>query len=472
MSRDSILWLIAVAAAFTLAVLVFNPLRMPLNWDESVYSSQISQHTPAMVWSAERARGMPLLVAPVTLLTGSVLVLRVYLALLAGTGLFLALVAWRGLRPDWVLALAGLIFAGMWTAQAMASEVYPNYWIAVAALAVVGLFLRAVTADRARSGVLALLALAIAIAALMRPTDAVYLSAPLAIAAVAVPRWRSLRVLAALAAGLVVGLGEWLVEADRYFGGPFARLSAANRIVGGSDFNPVNNLRILNGGRVSSLPNFPGITGWSEPGLLVWWAAFLAVVLLGIYVVRRSRGWLFALMPAICAAGLYLLYSLPVRDNARYLVVAWALLAIPAADGAAWLLTRARGRVRLPAIALVVVFLAVELGGQHQVLTDQSAAAQVTADQGFAAGRALRQLGVRAPCVVTTPPAAQFVPVTEPAAFYAGCAYQHGLRIPANFRGQQIVVLVAGSAPVTFRYAQPWIAHLVRDGGFRVYVQP
>src|SRR5215468_6562159 len=73
--RWGIAWLIAVAVTFTCAVLLFAPLRVPLFWDESVYASQISQHMP-MLWGAERARGMPLLVAPVTLLTSSVVALR------------------------------------------------------------------------------------------------------------------------------------------------------------------------------------------------------------------------------------------------------------------------------------------------------------------------------------------------------------------------------------------------------------
>ena len=66
-SGRSIAWPIAAAAAFTLALFLFDSLRIPLFWDESVYASQISQHVP-MPWGAERARGLPLLVAPVPLL--------------------------------------------------------------------------------------------------------------------------------------------------------------------------------------------------------------------------------------------------------------------------------------------------------------------------------------------------------------------------------------------------------------------
>src|SRR5215471_19074106 len=117
--RDSIVWLVAAAAAFTLAVMLFTPMRMSLGWDETVYASQISQHVPIMRWSSERARGMPLLVAPVTL--------------------------------------------------------FPDYWIGIGALASAGLFLRGLVTGRATTGILAALAAAVAFAALMRLADAVFL---------------------------------------------------------------------------------------------------------------------------------------------------------------------------------------------------------------------------------------------------------------------------------------------------------
>ena len=56
-SRWGVAWIVAAAVAFTLAVLLFDSLRIPLFWDESVYASQISQHVP-MPWGAERARGL------------------------------------------------------------------------------------------------------------------------------------------------------------------------------------------------------------------------------------------------------------------------------------------------------------------------------------------------------------------------------------------------------------------------------
>src|SRR5579859_6222503 len=110
-------WLAAAGAALTAAQLLFVSPRMGLSWDEVVYVSQTSSHAPAAYFDAARSRGIPLLVMPVELLTSSVAVLRVYLSLASGLGLFLALLPWRRLRPAWVLALAGLMFGGLWAAQ-------------------------------------------------------------------------------------------------------------------------------------------------------------------------------------------------------------------------------------------------------------------------------------------------------------------------------------------------------------------
>jgi hypothetical protein len=131
-----------VGLLFAAAQLVFVSLRMGLSWDESVYVSQVSVHAPAAYFDPARARGVPLIVAPVALLTGSVTVLRVYLAVLSGAGLTLALWTWRGLRPDWVLGLAGVTFGGLWVAQYYGPQAMPDIWSALGALAAAGCFCR------------------------------------------------------------------------------------------------------------------------------------------------------------------------------------------------------------------------------------------------------------------------------------------------------------------------------------------
>ena len=473
--RWGIAWPIAVAVAFTFAVLLFGPLRVPLFWDESVYASQISQHVP-MLWGAERARGMPLLVAPVTLLTSSVVALRVYLVLMAGIGLFLAMLAWRGRRPDWVVALAGVIFGGLWITQWQAPLVLPNYWTAIGGVAGVGLFVRAMERGRLSPLGFALLAAAVAFTAIMRPYDAIVIFVPLLVIAMAArPPGSAVSLVAALdgaiVTGLAVGIGEWVAESYLYFGGPSMRMHATTAASGGSKLNLLNNLRIMSGGQVSSVPYFPSIRGWSYPPLLIWWAVFGGLALIGVYAARRYYGWLLAATPVICALGIYALYSLPVRDNTRYLQPMWALLAVSAADGIYWLVTAPRGRLRLVAIATASLFVAAELGAQHVVLAAENAQRLADARVQTDAVQDMRQLGVRPPCLLTSSRVA--VPITMPAAYYLGCAYHWHIKSPAQADGRRVVVLVNGGArPQPF--AQYWPAYRLpkTSGNVVGYVEP
>jgi hypothetical protein len=477
-SGRGIAWLIATAGAFTLAVFLFDSLRIPLFWDESVYASQISQHAP-MPWGAERARGLPLLVAPVTLLTSSVVALRVYLMVMAGAGLFLAMLAWRGRRPDWVVALAGVIFGGLWVTQQQASLLLPSYWSAIGGLAGVGLFLRAMDRGRLSPLGFALLAATVTFTALMRPADALAIFLiVLVIAAFARPWRQAVAPMAAIATGLAVGIGEWIAESYLYFGGPMSRLHAASAASGGRKLNLLNNLRIMSGGLVSSKPGFPSISGWSHPPLLTWWAAFGVLALIGVYAAHRYvytardyRGWLLAATPVICALSVYVLYSLPVRDNTRYLQPVWALLAISAADALYWLVTAPRGRLRVAAIAAASLFIVVELGTQHALLAASNAQRVADGRVQMNAVQDIRQLGVRPPCVLTSSRVA--VPITLPAAYYLGCSYQWHIKSLAQAGGRRVVVLVPGDAsPQPF--AQTWPAHrLPKTSGHVVgYVEP
>jgi hypothetical protein len=467
----AVAWPIAAAAAFTLALFLFDSLRIPLFWDESVYASQISQHV-AMPWGAERARGLPLLVAPVTLLTSSVVALRVYLVLLAGIGLFLAMLPWRGRRPDWVIALAGVLFGGLWVAQQQASLLLPSYWSAIGGLAGVGLFLRAMERGRSSPLGIALLAVSAAFTALVRPADALVVFGPLLVIAVTARPWRHAITLAgAIAAGLAAGIGEWVAESFVYFDGPLRRLHSASAASGGRKLNLLNNLRIMSGGQVSSVPGFPSISGWSHPPLLAWWAVFGVLALIGVYAARRYHGWLLAATPVICALGVYALYSLPVRDNTRYLQPVWALLAVSAAEAIYWLVTTPRGRVRLVAIAAASLFVAVELGTQHAVLAADNSQRLADARGQVAAVQAIRQFGIRPPCVITSSRVA--VSFTLPAAYYLGCRYVWHITSLAQADGRRVVVLVHGGAsPQPF--AQQWPAHRLpkTSGNVVGYVEP
>lgn len=475
---DSIAWPVAASLAFTLAVLLLAPLHIALSWDESVYASQMGHHV-LLPWGPHRARGLPLLIAPVILLNGSALVLRIYLTILAGVGLFLAQLAWRGLKPAWVLALAALVFGGLGMVESQASLVFPNYWIALGGLAAVGLFFQSwLNADAPRR-IYVLLAVATAFTSLMRPQDGVVLAIPLLVVAAAslvrrpMPR-RSVKLLVALVAGLVVGCGEWLIEAYMYFGGPFARLAGTAKNVGGTRFDPLQNLRIIDGGATAF------VKGWVDPRLLLWWLIFAVIALLGIYAAGRTRGWVFALVPVVCALGIYTLYSFPIRDNARYLLPAWALLALPVADGIAWLADRSASRsagqpagpMRFAWAGLAVLFVAAELVTQHTVLTSESAGLEAASRLEVGTVNSLRGLGINGNCMITSVHAPYFVPSSGPAAYYLDCSDTRRLTRASGAGDRRVVILVQppGQPPA---YASAWPSHnLPGSGGVVAYIEP
>ena len=282
-SRDGGWWRSGVA--FTAAELLFVSPRMGLSWDEAVYVSQVSGHAPAAWFDPARARGIPLLVAPVAALTGSVAALRVYLSVVCGLGLTVALWTWRRLRPAWVLGLAGVVFGGLWVAQYYGPQAMPDMWSALGGLAAVGCFLRWVRSGGSWS--LGGLGASVAFVTLVRPGDAVYLAAPLAVAAIVVWRAAGGRSRWSRPAWLAGG-AEWVAEAYARFGGIGARLQAAGAEQGGFGlhFALPDELRALNGPTLCR----PCTVGVRYPELDLWWFLLPVLVALAVLAARHAAG--------------------------------------------------------------------------------------------------------------------------------------------------------------------------------------
>ncbi|MEU1409825.1 hypothetical protein ABZ471_47910 [Streptomyces sp. NPDC005728] len=455
--------LAAVAAAFTLAQLLLVGPGMGLGWDETVYVSQVSGHAPAAFFSAPRARGVSLLVAPVAAWSSSTALLRVYLALLSGLALFLALRAWRGLFPVRVLALAGALFASLWVTLFYGPQAMPNYWVAAGALAAVACFLRA-RADRADRAALCGLAASAALMAWMRPTDAVWAALPLLTLGLPRRHWRTLLV---LLAGLAAGAVEWVIEAYVGYGGLARRLSDGSAIQGGLGLHlaVVDQLRSL-GGRALCRPCTGALP---HPLLTVWWFALPLLAALGLAVAARARRTTPTLLPLVCAATAAFPYLFMIGYAApRFLLPAYALVAIPVADALVHLAT-APGRAG-PSVAtmLVALGLAAHLAVQLTILVH--VADRTTADhRGWSrTAAALHRLGVRPPCLLTGHEAI-------PVAFYAGCSSAATSGHNANSTAQAIArtarhtpvatLVHAGSRPPG--YARPWPS--VPLDGLRLY---
>ena len=442
-ANQTTLWVVTIGVAFTAAELLFVSPRMGLSWDETVYVSQVSGHAPAAWFDPARARGVPLLVAPVAYLTGSLVALRVYLSVLSGAGLVLSLLVWRSLRPGWVLGLAGVAFGGLWVAQYYGPQAMPDVWSAFGSLAAVGFFLRAADGGRGWR-VLAGLGGCVAFVTLVRPGDAAYLGIPLLAAIVAVPAWRRWRLAAAVLAGLVAGGAEWVIEAIVRFGGVFARWHAAGAEQSGFGlhFAVLDELKALNGPTLCR----PCTIGYRQPELDLWWLLLPVLVVLGVLAVRRAgHGWGPALLPAVCGSCLAAQYLFMIDYSApRFLLPAYAVLAIPVADALAWLITGVRPGARPAMVTLVALFLAAQVATQHAVL-DHEAGGTVTFHRDYSVIAArLAALGVRPPCLVS---GVQYIPI----AFYAGCASAE-----APGPAHRALLLAAGHRPPS--YARGWHA--------------
>ena len=453
---DSGWWLVVVGAAFTAAELLFVSPRMGLSWDESVYVSQVSGHVPAAWFDPARARGVPVLVMPVAALTSSVVALRVYLSLASGLGLTVALWTWRRLRPAGVLGLAGVLFGGLWVAQYYGPQAMPDMWSALGGLAAVGCFLRG------GSKALAGLAASVAFVTLVRPGDAVYLAVPLLAAAVIRRRWRPA---AAVAGGLLAGGAEWVIEAYTRFGGVAGRLREAGAEQGGFGlhFALPAELRALNGPTLCR----PCAIGLRYPELDLWWFLLPVLVTVGILAARwiappkpqppgqpeagaPAMGPLdSALLPAVCGLCVAAQYLFMINYAApRFLLPAYALLAIPAADGLAFLITRMGADLRPAMTAVVACFLVTQLVAQHLVL-DHEAGGTVTFHEDYSRITSeLAARGVRPPCLIR---GVQYIPI----AYNAGCA-------SAGAAAQNVAVAVlvqSGRWPPS--YARNWRAYQI-----------
>ncbi|EFL36836.1 integral membrane protein [Streptomyces viridochromogenes DSM 40736] len=303
----------------------------------------------------------------------------------------------------------------------------------------------------------------------MRPTDAVYVAAPLLVLALI---RRHGRLLLALTAGLAAGAVDWVIEAYTDHGGLGQRLAEASRIQGGLGWQIAvdDQLRSL-GGRALCRP----CTGsMPHPLVTAWWFVLPVLAGLALVVAFRARRPSRTVVPLACATTAALPYLFMIGYAApRFLQPAYALLAIPVAD-ALWHLVRTpRGTWRPVAAALVALGLAGHLAVQLAVL--QGAVARNTEsrrDWDRTAG-ALHRLGVRPPCLLTGHEAI-------PIGYYTGCSsgatsgHNENTTVADVLRTADRLPVAhispaGGTAP---RYARTWPVHRISDLDVRVAPAP
>jgi hypothetical protein len=400
--------LIAVSAGYCLLVLLRTPQSMTLTFDEVVYASQLSASVPPAEWHAHRAWGMPLLLAPVVQLTDSVVALRGYLSIGSGLLMYLAYLPWLGVfrqeRLRYLPAVAAGLFGTLWMTVLWGSLAYPNLWLGFALVAGVGWFVRVVREPPAWIAVVGV-AIAFAVASLIRPTDALFAAAPLLIAPVLARGWRRPWPPLAVAAGLLIGWAAWIGEAFARFGGPAQRLHDSAAATGtftrsGPLIGLSANLDAVDGPSLLCRPA-SDCAGVDPPAAAVWW--LLLPVLVGAAMVVADRTgwfgeWALATAAAVSFAAPYLLlldYASP-----RFLLPAYALLAIPVAG----VLTSVTGlgprTVRLSTTVAVVAAVLAQAAVQQGVLETNRGRMERTYGRYERLADAIREEGVRPPCLI------------------------------------------------------------------------
>ncbi len=402
--------LLLVGAAYLVAqLLLFSPKRAP-SWDEAIYLSQVTPGVHPIAFAPSRARGITFLVAPVEMAGGSVATVRLFLAVASSVALAASFLVWV---PALGLAAPGaaFLFGSTWLGLFYGSEVMPNLWAAILAVAATGALVRRLegSACWGAVGASALLGLM----ALVRPADALVLGVALALY-ILLFRRSSIGVLVPLSAGLAIGWAPWLIEMSVRLGGPVRAMREAAALghltTLGIGARVLQNLALTNGPTIGpeSSPHVP-LAG------ALWWGMTVG---LAVVAVVRTRGTRMS-GPVLCAvlagSALAAEYLVLVSGLApRFLLPAYALLSLPAAVGLVSLMTGGTAR-RIAGAAAVAVLAGLtvwQVGTARSIGTNSAAARRSVA----AVGGEVRALAAGRPCVVAS--AAGFPQV----AFSSGCA--------------------------------------------------
>ncbi len=450
--------LLLVGLLFVVLQLVLIPRPFGFSTDEATYLAKVDPTAPELYWTEPRAWGTPVLAAPIAVFSPGVEVVRSYFSVLSSLALVAAFWPWlRVLRPA-VAPLAALLFATSWFAIFFGPQVMPNLYVGLGAVAIIGVFLRGVQDPARRWPVFAVLA--VALVALVRPTDSVLIVAPVVATALLVRRLRRPAMLAALVVGGVLGWVMWIVEAFVRFGDPITRLSAAEEAgPKGLGLDPkylVALPRFIDGSPYYITPTTVNGGGPVNPQLTVWLLAVVVFVALGLFAAARERRLpelLLLVLPAGLLAAFYLL--LPSFTSIRFILPVFALLSVPVATALVHLVEASpvgRRRLVTGAIAVGVLLHVVMMGIAAEANFDGSSRGRAALIQ---VAEAVRPLVQRERCLIVG---------QEPqaAAYYVGCRVQQAREIdePQSPIQQAIAsgwdVLAVLKKPVDQGYLTTW----------------
>jgi hypothetical protein len=401
-SREQVLaWrlLVAVGVAYLVAQFALFSFSRPPGWDESVYLSQVMPDVSPMVFLPSRARGITLLIAPVTVLGGSVGQVRLFLMVasaIAVTASFRVWIPLIGLAAP----VAAVMFSFTWLALLNGSEVMPNLWAAILGLATTGLVAQRLDDGRARHIVLA--AAALAAMALTRPTEAAVLAGAIGLYVV-VFRRSEWRLLGPLAVGLALGWLPWFIEMSIRFGGPLRALdeAAVEHFAAASISHNLFIHLAATGGKLTA--------DRAPLGGVIWWGLLAALTIVAI-AKARGAGRTAAIICSLGTLALALEYVVFVSTlpAPRFLLPAYALASVPAAIGAMIMVrgdarTHARSWVTRAVGASVLILLIPWAIWQGTAAVDYERLRMVSTVPFREVGLTIRRLAGGTPCAFVSP---------------------------------------------------------------------
>jgi hypothetical protein len=392
--------ILLVGVGYLIAQLVAFSLDRAPSWDEAIYLSQVAPGAEPLPFVPSRARGITFLAIPVLQLGGSLLQLRFFLIVASAAALTASFRSWAPVVGFGAVA-AALLFAGAWPTLFYGSELMPNLWLALIAVAVTAVLARRLARGEGRYDELIAGGL-VALSALIRPLDAVVLTAALVLLPIAVRR-ATVSWTIHLLLGLAAGWAPWLLEMTGRFGSPGEAFAAAARLGHTGRWSLFENAR-----QYLALSDGPSIGPVAAPDIplsgSLWLLGLASLALLGVRACSRASLLPSIVVPTAAGIGLAAEYVLFTDAQApRFLLPALALLSVPAGAGLDSIVAgiRDRGRaepIRIVAAAgasiLVIVWVVVQvrIGARVEAgVTRQRA----TADR---AGLEVRRLARGEPC--------------------------------------------------------------------------
>ena len=409
--------LLAIGVVSLLLHVLLVPGDWPAGWDESVYLSQVTPGIEGYFFMAWHARGITLIVAPVTYLGGSVADVRLFLMVLSAIAVTVTYRLWVPL-VGMAAAVAAFVFSFSWQGFVLASEVKPNYWGALLCLAATALIARRLEGGRTRDLILA--SVVLAAAALVRPTEATVLTGAIGLF-ILIWKRTSWRDVIALGIGLLLGWLPWIIEMSVRFGGLTGALEEARK---GQHFvmvplteNVLRHLAYTDGKSAASA--IPGAIWWS---VLVLMAA--AALTRGVKRSDRASALLCSL-GALALAAEYLIFVPALAP--RFLLPAYALASVPFAIGLVSLL---RGSGAFRVLGVVVLLLMIPwMIWQGTVVTRRIPSTDKAPALQTRVGTKIRRLAQDRPCFVLSQPKYPQI------AYTAGCSGEKaGPRLPSDDR--------------------------------------